>query len=571
MQRGELPMRGIAIAMRRGVWCFALILGLVGACSNDKSSNTKIMVAVWTNLAVPSEMDSIRIAAKGSSTSPSFKFPLTTGSGKTVIQFPVVWELVSPDNQGAAFDVTASGFLRENVVVAQTAHLSFDPGHSRVLTLLLDRACMGATGGPCTQTIDIDGPSLPEYDPKTPFPVPDASPETLDAAGSGRAETGDLALAADVDVSADGAVPDAGPELAPDAVPDAVPDASSDTPGSLEVASDTPADLPAKEDLGQDHSGPDGACVNGCTQLGDAATDTQALDVVSDAVIDSAADRPLEKDVSLDSPPDLPPLLDLGKDLTVQDDSGACVLGMTMCTGVCINPQTNASHCGGCGRACGTQNGTPNCAAAVCSMVACSPGFLNCSADENTSRDGCETNGNSDSANCGHCGNICSSRVCRSQVCLATARYGNTGAGTGLPSDFQGNYLAGIQVYIPNDSVVTGFGAVLRDGLVSAKMYLGLYKDVVGNPGAMVATVSTPTLVASGGAEMNVDPPVSVTAGTYWILGVWDGLASFASNSTTTVTWRFVSYPFGALPGTAPTSMEPTPLPPPNLYVIVAQ
>jgi hypothetical protein len=102
-------------------------------------------------------------------------------------------------------------------------------------------------------------------------------------------------------------------------------------------------------------------------------------------------------------------------------------------------------------------------------------------------------------------------------------------------------------------------------------MYLGLYKDIVGNPGAIVATVGSSTLVTPGGKEMTVDPPVSVTAGTYWILGVWDGLASFASNSTTQVTWRYVSYPFGALPATAPTSMDTYSQPPPNLFVIVAQ
>jgi hypothetical protein len=102
-------------------------------------------------------------------------------------------------------------------------------------------------------------------------------------------------------------------------------------------------------------------------------------------------------------------------------------------------------------------------------------------------------------------------------------------------------------------------------------MYLGLYKDVAGNPGSLVATVASPTRVGPGGKEMNVDPPVAVTAGTYWILGVWDGLASFSSNSTTTVTWRYISYPYAALPSSAPTGMIPTQLPPPNVYVIVAQ
>jgi len=108
-------------------------------------------------------------------------------------------------------------------------------------------------------------------------------------------------------------------------------------------------------------------------------------------------------------------------------------------------------------------------------------------------------------------------------------------------------------------------------GIASATMYLGLYKDMAGSPGALAATVSTSTVVTPGGKEMNVVPPVSVTAGTYWILGVWDSVASFATNSATTVTWSYASYPFAILPATAPTNMATTSLLPPNLYVIVAQ
>ena len=571
-------MRGIKIVMRREWWWFALTLGVLGACS-DKSSNTKIMVAVWTNISVPSEMDSIHIDAKASSASPSFIFSMTPDGGQDAIKFPVVVELVSPDNEKSAFDVVASGYFGgKNVVVSQTAHLTFDPGHSHVLTLFLDRACMGATSGSCIQTEDIDVANLPEYDPKSPSPflAPDASTESLDATGSGRAETGDVEIVADAEVVADARQD--GDATADGAIPDTGPDVSADTSGSLDVASDTSADQVAKGDLGQADSGPDTPCVIGCTQMGDAAIDNSALDVVPDVVIrpaidavgDSPADGLLNRDVALDSPPDLPPTLDLVPDLAVPDDAAACVLPMTTCAGACVNPQTNTSHCGGCGQACGTQNGTPSCAAAICSMAACSTGFLDCSPDENTSRDGCETNATTDPANCGHCGNACSSRVCRSQVCLATARYGNTGAGTAI-SSFEANFLAGIQVYIPNDGVVTGFGAVLFIETANATMYLGLYKDMAGSPGALVATVTAPTLVAPGGKEMNVDPPMSVTAGTYWILGVWDGLASFGSYSGPAVTWRYSSYPFAALPTTAPTSMTTISLPPPNLYVIVAQ
>jgi hypothetical protein len=113
---------------------------------------------------------------------------------------------------------------------------------------------------------------------------------------------------------------------------------------------------------------------------------------------------------------------------------------------------------------------------------------------------------------------------------------------------------------------------VLDDGTASSKMYLGLYEDVTGKPGNLVATTQTsPTLVAPGGQELAVNPPVDVIKGTYWILGEWEVLATFASNTTTTVTWKYAAYDFGALPATAPTSMSTLSLAPPNLYVIVAQ
>jgi hypothetical protein len=120
--------------------------------------------------------------------------------------------------------------------------------------------------------------------------------------------------------------------------------------------------------------------------------------------------------------------------------------------------------------------------------------------------------------------------------------------------------------------VVTGLGVVLYGGASARHMYLGLYKDVAGIPGDLVATVSTSTLVAPGGQELSVAPPVDVVASTYWILGVWDGTAFFATTSlTASVTWRYSAYSFGPLPSTAPTSMGTINAPPPNLYVIVAQ
>ena len=249
---------------------------------------------------------------------------------------------------------------------------------------------------------------------------------------------------------------------------------------------------------------------------------------------------------------------------------------MTTCTGVCIDPRTSVANCGGCGQACSTQNGTPSCAASTCSMSSCTGNFLDCSTNENTSRDGCETNGDNDSANCGRCGNVCSSRVCRGHTCLVTTDYGNTGAGSSSVQ-FTANFLAGIQIFIPpSKSVVTGLGVVLAGGSNSPKMYLGLYQDEAGKPGNLVATVTAPTVVNPGGKEFIVDPPVDISGpATFWILGVWDMNALFASISTTPVTWSYTARPYtdGSLPLTAPVGMnqDSTHIAAPNLYVIVAQ
>ena len=574
--------------MRRGSRMLALSWVLLSACSNE-GSDTKIMVVVWSDLSVPTEMDSIRVDVDGSSQLPSVIYPLTASNDGGKTKLPVVMELVSPDNNGVACVVVATGLLNSNAVVAQTVRLSFDPGHSRVLTLFLDQACKDATSGPCTQPINVNVSNLPEYVPTKPFLAPDASPGAQGETDGSPGETGGLDLLVDarhiVDAAPGNLAADAR-QIGDVASDKLVPDAGTEMPIDVPLGLDTSSDAPSDAHVGDEAAVvPDGASTCGlstspCTQ-NDGAVDNFviAFDAGSDArgdvpkSGDAASDTPPDRaapDASSDAPPDLPAPADSGRDLAVPDSTSACVLPMTTCAGVCINPQTSVGNCGGCGRACGTQNGTPSCAASACSMASCSPGFLDCSADENTSRDGCETNGNRDSANCGRCGNVCTSKVCRNQTCLATARYGNTGSGTAT-SPFEGNFLAGIQVYIPNASTVTGFGAVLYNSTANCNMVLGLYKDVAGIPGDLVATFSPPVLVTPGGKEMSVTPPVDVLAGTYWILGVWDGLATFSSNSTTPVTWRYASYPFGALPATAPTSTTPTSLPPPNLYVIVAQ
>src|SRR5690606_39057022 len=69
---------------------------------------------------------------------------------------------------------------------------------------------------------------------------------------------------------------------------------------------------------------------------------------------------------------------------------------------------TSAANCGGCGDACSSANGgSASCANGRCS-VSCGANFKNCN-NENVARDGCETNVANNTANCGGCGDACSS------------------------------------------------------------------------------------------------------------------------------------------------------------------
>jgi alpha-tubulin suppressor-like RCC1 family protein len=87
---------------------------------------------------------------------------------------------------------------------------------------------------------------------------------------------------------------------------------------------------------------------------------------------------------------------------------GTCVAGCiaptTRCGSDCVDTRTNLNHCGACGRACPAfANGTAVCLASMCSGV-CTAGFANC---DGNPTNGCESSLATNAANCGVCGNAC--------------------------------------------------------------------------------------------------------------------------------------------------------------------
>ena len=100
-----------------------------------------------------------------------------------------------------------------------------------------------------------------------------------------------------------------------------------------------------------------------------------------------------------------------------------CNPGFSDCNGVAadgceVNTNTSVGNCGGCGAACSVTNGTPGCSAGSCTITACSFPFANCNGNV---VDGCEANTNTSLGNCGGCGTTCSvtngSPACAAGMC----------------------------------------------------------------------------------------------------------------------------------------------------------
>lgn len=95
-------------------------------------------------------------------------------------------------------------------------------------------------------------------------------------------------------------------------------------------------------------------------------------------------------------------------------NSGVCVVAscdtgygdcdVIAANGCETNLNTSTTSCGKCNSPCSVANGTPACVSGKCDIASCKAGFDDCNADPT---DGCETNINKDTTNCGKCGTSC--------------------------------------------------------------------------------------------------------------------------------------------------------------------
>jgi hypothetical protein len=107
-----------------------------------------------------------------------------------------------------------------------------------------------------------------------------------------------------------------------------------------------------------------------------------------------------------------------------------------------VNLASDPAHCGACINACNSNNGAPSCAGGACGIT-CNAGFADCF---NGLADGCETNLQTDPANCSACGAACDATngapFCDTGACGITCNvgYGNcdgqaAGCETNLTND----------------------------------------------------------------------------------------------------------------------------------------
>jgi len=157
----------------------------------------------------------------------------------------------------------------------------------------------------------------------------------------------------------------------------------------------------------------------------------------------------------------------------------------------------------------------------------------------------------------------CPPGLCSAGACLTTMNYGYTA--TSAESAAPQNDLVAIPVQLPA-GVLVGLGFITTQ-TAGQSLIIGLYTDVSGHAGRLIQSAG-PLTVLSGANDAAV-PSTTLTAGTYWLVEVSNGVTRFASTGQSIVV-GVTAFTFGPLPmniaSPLPTSMGNAP----DMYARIA-
>jgi hypothetical protein len=158
---------------------------------------------------------------------------------------------------------------------------------------------------------------------------------------------------------------------------------------------------------------------------------TPAADVVDGAVLDA--------DASDGSPPDGSP------SFCVSD--AVCESGRRCCASRCVDPMSNAAHCGACGVSCAAgDHAAAACEGGVC-RARCDVGYADCDGDRSN---GCEAELATSGQHCGRCGNDCGAEMGVALPCAAGA-CARAACGSPLRGDCDGDGANGCEADLAGD------------------------------------------------------------------------------------------------------------------------
>lgn len=395
-------------------------LTLACACGGDA---TELLVVIDSNLAVPGELDEVRVFVDGQSATGSLAGPRSLALPRTV-------GIVHTGGALGPVEVRTVGYAGGTPIVERIARTNFVEGKTLVLPMFLDGRCRLRIGemacptgetcveGRCESSL-VPPATLAEYDGTLVRPDAGLCPNIVAERCNGRDDDCDDAVDEGFDTQTDplncGACNTAC----------AAPNAESTCAGgvcSIATCSagfgDCNADPADGCEASLDSVEHCGSCGTTCALPNASGSCIAAMCVLGDCDPGFADCNAVAEDGCETSTLTLTDCGGCGVVCAPPGatsstcEAGACQVDMcesllgdcdSMAANGCEQPLTELAHCGACGAACMPANGVGTCATGACAITTCNPGFGDCDSMVAT---GCEQSLTT-LAHCGGCGVTC--------------------------------------------------------------------------------------------------------------------------------------------------------------------